>query len=72
MKLYLTTQDGFDANIVIILLTPRIKEIPHYRIHKRNLIPIILESYNQIERYTLLRRVLKKEKEILEVVLNQR
>ena len=30
------------------------------------------ESYNQIERYTLLRRVLKKEKEILEVVLNQR
>ena len=47
-------------------------EISHYRIHKRNLIPIILESYNQIERYTLLRRVLKKEKEILEVVLNQR
>ena len=40
--------------------------------YKLILIPIILESYNQIERYTLLRRVLKKEKEILEVVLNQR
>ena len=46
--------------------------LSHCTIHKRNLIPIILERSRQIERYTLFPRVLKKEKEILEVVLNQR
>ena len=54
----------------LVVVSASIKS--HCTIHKRNLIPIILERSRQIERYTLFPRVLKKEKEILEVVLNQR
>ena len=56
----------------LILLLFFSKGISHSRIPKRNLMPINLERQNQKGSYTLFRRLLKKEKEILEVVLNQR